>query len=140
MLLAEYGGNLALHEGPGYIGPYQWTPLSAGTINLGPLAPDTLPCTGKTELVTGDRWTLNKVGIFKPLLAQTAFQGAVVTALVVVVVAGAVVFAGRLRWRVVVVGAGADVGCAGADVIRGWDGVDDRWGRGGCGGECCQGD
>ena len=62
LALLQDGGDLALHEGPGHVGPGQRAALSAGAEDLciGSLLLDGLRGTRETELVVTDSRALNR--------------------------------------------------------------------------------
>ena len=65
LALLQDGGDLALHEGPGHVGPGQRAALSAGAEDLcvGSLLLDGLRGTRETELVVTDSGALKQVVI-----------------------------------------------------------------------------
>ena len=60
LALLQDGGDLALHEGPGNVGPGQRTPVSTGAEYLGvaALLLDGVGRAGETELVMTNSWAL----------------------------------------------------------------------------------
>lgn len=75
-LLAQDGGNFALHERPRYRRVGQGTLFATRAVNLGTgaLSLDALAATGEAELVVSHRGALHKVGIFEPFLAQGTLE------------------------------------------------------------------
>lgn len=75
-LLAQDGGNFALHERPRYRRVGQGALFAARAVNLGTgaLSLDALTATGEAELVVSHRGALHKVGIFEPFLAQGTLE------------------------------------------------------------------
>lgn len=75
-LLAQDGGNFALHERPRYRRVGQGALFAARAVNLGTgaLSLDALAATGEAELVVSHRGALHKVGIFEPFLAQGTLE------------------------------------------------------------------
>lgn len=75
-LLAQDGGNFALHERPRYRRVGQGTLFAARAVHLGTgaLSLDALAATGEAELVVSHRGALHKVGIFEPFLAQGTLE------------------------------------------------------------------
>lgn len=75
-LLAQDGGNFALHERPRYRRVGQRALLTTRTVHLGAraLSLDALAAAGEAELVVSDRGTLHEVGIFQPFLAEGTFE------------------------------------------------------------------
>lgn len=75
-LLAQDGGNFALHERPRYRRVGQGTLFAARAVHLraGALSLDALAATGEAELVVSHRGALHKVGIFEPFLAQGTLE------------------------------------------------------------------
>lgn len=78
-LLAQDGGNLALHERPRYRRVGQGALFAAGAVHLGAgaLSLDALAAAREAELVVSHRGALHKVGIFEPFLAQGTLEGGV---------------------------------------------------------------
>lgn len=78
VFVAEDGGDLALHEGPGHGGSHEWALLTAGTVHLAAagrtLALDAVSGTRETELVLTHGRTLDKVRVLQPLLTQGALE------------------------------------------------------------------
>lgn len=75
-LLAQDGGDFALHERPRYRRVGQGTLFAARAVHLGTgaLSLDALAATGEAELVVSHRGALHKVGIFEPFLAQGTLE------------------------------------------------------------------
>lgn len=75
-LLAQDGGDLALHERPRYRRVGQRALFAARAVHLGTgaLSLDALAAAGETELVVSHRGALHKVGIFEPFLAQGTLE------------------------------------------------------------------
>lgn len=75
-LLAQDGGDLALHERPRYRRVGQGALFAARAVHLGAgaLSLDALAATGEAELVVSHRGALYKVGIFEPFLAQGTLE------------------------------------------------------------------
>lgn len=75
-LLAQDGGDLALHERPRYRRVGQRTLFAARAVHLGTgaLSLDALAAAGETELVVSHRGALHKVRIFEPFLAQGTLE------------------------------------------------------------------
>lgn len=75
-LLAQDGGNFALHERPRYRRVGQGALFAARAVHLGTgaLSLDALAATGEAELVVSHRGALHKVGIFEPFLAQGTLE------------------------------------------------------------------
>jgi len=75
-LVAQDGGDLVVHEGPGHIGILQRALLSARTVHLGAdaLPFDALPRAGEAELVVPLGRALHKVGVLEALLAEGALE------------------------------------------------------------------
>lgn len=75
-LLAQDGGDFALHERPRYRRVGQRALLTTRTVHLGAraLSLDALAAAGEAELVVPDRGTLHEVGIFQPFLAEGTFK------------------------------------------------------------------
>lgn len=75
-LLAQDGGDFALHERPRYRRVGQRALLTTRTVHLGAraLSLDALAAAGEAELVVPDRGTLHEVGIFQPFLAEGTFE------------------------------------------------------------------
>lgn len=76
-LLAQNGGDLALHECPRYHRVGQWTAIAAGAVHLvaqSILAFDALATAGEAELVVIHRGALHKVRVLQALLAQGALE------------------------------------------------------------------
>jgi hypothetical protein len=75
--LGQDSRDLALHEGPGYVGAPQRTPLAARTEDLpvsAALLLDGLRGAGEAELVLGRSGTLDKVSVLQSLGADCALQ------------------------------------------------------------------
>lgn len=75
-LLAQDGGDFALHERPRYRRVGQGALFAARAVHLGTgaLSLDALAAAGETELVVSHRGALHKVGIFEPFLAQGTLE------------------------------------------------------------------
>lgn len=75
-LLAQDGGDFALHKRPRYRRVGQGTLFTARAVHLGTgaLSLDALAATGEAELVVSHRGALHKVGIFEPFLAQGTLE------------------------------------------------------------------
>lgn len=75
-LLAQDGGNFALHERPRYrrVGQGTLFPARAVHLGAGALSLDALAAAGEAELVVSHRGALHKVGIFEPFLAQGTLE------------------------------------------------------------------
>lgn len=75
-LLAQDGGDLALHERPRYRRVGQRALFAARAVHLGTgaLSLDALAAAGETELVVSHRGALHKVRIFEPFLAQGTLE------------------------------------------------------------------
>lgn len=78
-LLAQDGGDLALHERPRYRRVGQGALFAARAVHLGAgaLSLDALAAAREAELVVSHRGALHKVGIFEPFLAQGTLEGGV---------------------------------------------------------------
>lgn len=75
-LLAQDGGDFALHERPRYRRVGQRALLTTRTVHLGAraLSLDALAAAGEAELVMPNRGTLHEVGVFQPFLAEGTFE------------------------------------------------------------------
>lgn len=75
-LLAQDGGDFALHEGPRYRRVGQRALLTTRAVHLGAraLSLDALAAAGEAELVVPDRGTLHEVGVFQPFLAEGTLE------------------------------------------------------------------
>lgn len=75
-LLAQDGGDFALHERPRYRRVGQGALFAARAVHLGTgaLSLDALAAAREAELVVSHRGALHKVGIFEPFLAQGTLE------------------------------------------------------------------
>lgn len=75
-LLAEDGGDFALHERPRYRRVGQRALLTTRTVHLGAraLSFDALAAAGEAELVMPDGGALHEVRVFQPFLAEGTFE------------------------------------------------------------------
>lgn len=75
-LLAQDGGDFALHERPRYrrVGQGALFPARAVHLGAGALSLDALAAAREAELVVSHRGALHKVGIFEPFLTQGTLE------------------------------------------------------------------
>lgn len=75
-LLAQDGGDFALHERPRYrrVGQGTLFPARAVHLGTGALSLDALAAAGEAKLVVSHRGALHKVGIFESFLAQRTLE------------------------------------------------------------------